>query len=50
MFILLESHFRYFFKKENAVHTSFQNSMLLFINGLIFDIMNIQNNKSFEFE
>ena len=39
------------FKKiENAVYTSFQNSMLLFINGLIFDIMNIQNNQSLEFE
>ena len=39
------------FKKiENAVYTSFQNSMLLFINGLIFDIINIQNNQSLEFE
>ena len=39
------------FKKiENAVYTSSQNSMLLFINGLIFDIMNIQNNQSLEFE
>ena len=39
------------FKKiENAVYTSFQNSMLSFINGLIFDIMNIQNNQSLEFE
>ena len=39
------------FKKiENAVYTSFQKSMLLFINGLIFDIMNIQNNQSLEFE
>ena len=27
---------------ENAVYTSFQNSMHLFINGLIFDIMNIR--------
>ena len=35
---------------ENAVYTSFQNSMHLFINGLIFDIMNIQNNQSLEFE
>ena len=50
MFIFLESHFRYFFKIENAVHTSFQNSMLSFIDGLIFDIMNIQNNQSFEFK
>ena len=40
-----------FFKKiENAVYTCFQNSMLLFINGFIFDIMNIQNNQSLEFE
>ena len=39
------------FKKiENAVYTSFQNSMLLFINGFIFDIMNIQNNHSLESE
>ena len=35
---------------ENAVYTSFKNSILLFINGLIFDIMNIQNNQSLEFE
>ena len=39
------------FKKiENAVYTSFNNSICLFINGLIFDIMNIQNNQSLEFE
>ena len=39
------------FKKiENAVYTSFKNSILLFINGLIFDIMNIQNYQSLEFE
>ena len=37
-------------KIENAVYTSFQNSTLLFINRLIFDIMNIQNNQSLEFE
>ena len=35
---------------ENAVYTSFQNSMFLFINGLTFDIMNIQNNQSLESE
>ena len=35
---------------ENAVYKSCQNSMLLFINGLIFDIMNIRNNQSLEFE
>ena len=39
------------FKKiENAVYTCFQNSMLLFINGFIFEIMNIQKNHSLEFE
>ena len=37
-------------KIENAVYTYFQNNMLLFINGFIFDIMNIQNNQSLEFE
>ena len=37
-------------KIENTVYTSFQNSTLLFINVLIFDIMNIQNNQSLEFE
>ena len=35
---------------ENAVYRSCQNSTLLFINGLIFDIMNTQNNQSLEFE
>ena len=39
----------FFMKIENTVYTSFQNSTLLFINGLIFDIMNIQNNQSLEF-
>ena len=43
------------FKKiENAVYKSFQNSLLLFINGLIFEFefwfMSIQNNQSLEFE
>ena len=39
------------FKKiENAAYTCFKNSMLLFINELIFDIMNIQNNQSLESE
>ena len=32
-------------KINNAVYTSYQNSTLLFVNGLIFDIMNIQNNQ-----
>ena len=40
----------FFTKIENTVYTSFQNSTLLFVNGLIFDIMNIQNNQSLEFE
>ena len=43
--------FALLFKKiENAVYKCFQNSMLLFINGFTFDIMNIQNNQSLEFE
>ena len=37
-------------KIENAVYTSCKKSSLLFINGLIFDIMNTQNNQSLEFE
>ena len=40
----------FFMKIENAVYTSFQNSTLLFINELLFDIMNIQNNQSLEFQ
>ena len=40
----------FFIKIENTFNTSFQNSTLLFINGFIFDIMNIQNNQSLEFE
>ena len=49
------SHFRipfllFFVKIANAVYKSCENSMLLFINGLIFDIMNIQNNQSLECE
>ena len=39
-----------FKKLENVVYTSFKNSILLIINGLIFDIMNIQNNQFLEFE
>ena len=38
----------YIMKIENTVYTSFQTSTLLFINGLIFDITNIQNNQSLE--
>ena len=40
----------FFIRINNTVYTSFQNRALLFINGLIFDIMNIQNSQSFEFE
>ena len=40
----------FFMKIKSTVYTSFQNSTLLFINGFIFDIMNIQNNQSLEFE
>ena len=40
----------FFMKIENTFYTSSQNSMLLFINGLIFGIMNIQNNQSLESE
>ena len=40
----------FFIKIENTACTSFQNSTFLFINGLIFDTMNIQNNQSLEFE
>ena len=39
-----------FKKTESAVYTSFKYSILLVINGLIFDIMNIQNYQSLEFE
>ena len=40
----------FFIKIENAVYTSCQNSKLLFINGLIFGIINTQNNQSLGFE
>ena len=40
----------FFLKIENAVYTSCQNSTLLFINILVFDIMSIQNSQSLEFE
>ena len=40
----------FFIKIEKTVYTSCQNSTLLFINGLIFDIVNTQNNQSLEFE
>ena len=40
----------FFMKIENTVNTSSQNSMLLFIDGLINDIMNIRNKKSLDLE
>ena len=40
----------FFIKIGNAFYTSCQNNTLLFINGLILDIMNTQNNQSLEFE
>ena len=40
----------FFIRIENAVYTSCQKSALLFINGLIFDIMSTKNNQSLEFE
>ena len=50
MFVLWNHISAIFLKIENAVYTSFQNSTLLFINGLIFDIINIQNKQPLEFE
>ena len=40
----------FFISIENAVYTSCQKSALLFINGLVFGIINTQNNQSLEFE
>ena len=40
----------FFIKIENAVYTFCQKSTVLSINGLIFDIMNTQNNQSLEFK
>ena len=50
MFVLWNRISAIFIKIKNTVYTSFQNSALLFINGLIFDIINIQNSQSLEFE
>ena len=36
----------FFIRIESAVYTSCQNSARLLINGLIFDIINTQNNQS----
>ena len=41
---------QFLIKIENAAYTFYQKIPLLFINGLIFDIMNTQNNQSLEFE
>ena len=40
----------FFMDIENAVYKSCQNNKIVFINGLTFDITNIENNKSLEFE
>ena len=50
MFILWNCISAIFMKIENAIYISFQNSTLLFNNGLIFFIMDIQNNQSLELE
>ena len=41
---------QFLIKIENAAYTFYQKIPLLFINGLIFDIMNTQNNQSLESE
>ena len=46
----LESYLCYFLRRKRMLYTSFQNSMFLFINGLLFDIINIQNNQFLEFK
>ena len=53
--VMICSYFRiafllFFIRIENGVYTSCQNNVLFFINVLIFDIMNTQNNQSLEFE
>ena len=50
MFVLWNRIFLHFKKIENADYTSFKYSILLFINRLIFDVMNIQNNQPLEFK
>ena len=50
MFVLWNRISAIFMKIENTVYTSLQNSTLLFINELIFEIMNMQNNQSLEFQ
>ena len=51
MFILWNRISTIFFMNiKNVVYKSCQNNKLLFINGLTFEIMDIQNNQSLEFE
>ena len=50
MFILWNRISTIFYKDRECSLHILQNSTLLFINGLIFDIMNTQNNQSLEFE
>ena len=50
MFVFGIAFLLFVMKIENAVCTFFQNSELLFIIEIIFEIMNIQNNQSLEFE
>ena len=50
MFALWNRISAIFMKIENTVYTSFRNGTLLFINGLVFEIINNQNNQSLEFE
>ena len=49
MFILWNCISAIFYMDKTAVYTSWQNSALLFINGLIFGIRKTQNNQSLEF-
>ena len=49
MFVLWNCISAIFHKDRNTVYTSFRNSTLLFINGLIFDIINSENNQFLEF-
>ena len=50
MFILWNCISAIFYEDRQCCLQSCQNSMLFFINGLICDIKNFQNNQSFEFE
>ena len=50
MFILWNRISSIFYEDREFCLEILPNNMLLFINGLTFDIMNIQNNQSLEFE